>query len=647
MADLVNVNAIALALPVPLWLAIERRWPRSPWSWSAPFHQVTAWSALALLGLVVTLSLGDDALGGSGHSLTLLGWVALGVTTVAMGVGLRDDRARAPVAGLYLLGLVAAGWVVAQFGLPPHWLAWTSTMVLAAYSVGTSFLWSRRAALRDVADRLGLPRPATADPVANVSWLVPANLILAAGVLVLAFGTILTESEIFLRSASAQAALAECLAIGLLARGARRTRLQTIVLGVGAVGAVAWGWAWITPGSPTAFLDRAAVFLAATMGGAALYGIGLFKLPRSEDDWTRAARRVVPVLLGLAGGVVVVIFGVELAERAHGQLVALSLPGIITVDLTLVGAGVAALIAAVVPGRDPLGLSERGRTGYVYGAEALVAGLGAHIKLTLPWIFSGLFLKYWPFISMGVAFMGVGLSEVFRRQGRLVLAEPLERTGALLPAIPLLAAFWSAPRPGEDVVYLALAGFLYATLALMRSSLGFGTLAALAGNGAFWAWLGRQDDLGLLTHPQLWVIPPALCVLVGAYLNRDRLNAEQLARIRYGAATTIYLASTADILLTGVARAPWLSAVLGSLSVVGIFAGILLRVRGFLFLGLGFLALSVFSIIWYAAVDLHQTWLWAASGVVAGVIILVVFAIFEKKRQEVLQVVSDLRQWSA
>ncbi len=108
----------------------------------------------------------------------------------------------------------------------------------------------------------------------------------------------------------------------------------------------------------------------------------------------------------------------------------------------------------------------------------------------------------------------------------------------------------------------------------------------------------------------------------------------------------IYLASTADIILTGVARAPWLPAVLAALSVGGIFTGILLRVRGFLFLGLGFLSLAIFSIIWYAAVDLHQTWLWAASGVVAGVLILVMFGLFEKKRHEVIRVVGQLKEWN-
>jgi hypothetical protein len=80
---------------------------------------------------------------------------------------------------------------------------------------------------------------------------------------------------------------------------------------------------------------------------------------------------------------------------------------------------------------------------------------------------------------------------------------------------------------------------------------------------------------------------------------------------------------------------------------VGIFAGIALRIRGFFLLGLGFLGLALLTIIWYAAVDLRQTWLWSASGIVAGFLILALFGLFEKKRQEVLRVVDEFKQWKA
>lgn len=83
------------------------------------------------------------------------------------------------------------------------------------------------------------------------------------------------------------------------------------------------------------------------------------------------------------------------------------------------------------------------------------------------------------------------------------------------------------------------------------------------------------------------------------------------------------------------------------LSVAGIFAGIGLRVRGFLYLGTSFLVVSLITLIRHAAVDLEQTWLWSAAGIVLGVAILVLFAVFEKKRHEVLGFVDRLRQWEA
>ena len=131
------------------------------------------------------------------------------------------------------------------------------------------------------------------------------------------------------------------------------------------------------------------------------------------------------------------------------------------------------------------------------------------------------------------------------------------------------------------MVFFVLVGGLYTLLSVLRSSLVFASLAGLAFNGAIWSLLSHAKGLGLLRHPQLWVIPPALCVLVGDYWNRDRLSEAQLAAIRYGTAIVVYVSSLGDIVLTGVAQAPWLPGVLALLGIAGILAGIWLRVRGF------------------------------------------------------------------
>ena len=646
LIDLGFVWLISLTLPAFLWNEVKRRWPQSFQQNRMPFPRLVAWMGLVGLAVLVGASLANNAAGSPEHAFAVLGWGAVATTALAFSVDLRNSPVRVPIMGLYLLGLVAAGWTVVLFALPPNWLVWSGNLVLAAYSVGTSYLWSRRDLLRQGLARHGIFCPDQPEPTVNLAWLIPANLALAGGVLLLGFETILTDPLLALRSSSAHAVLAECLAIGLLARGTRRTQLQWATLSVGVLGGVAWGWAWITPSSATGVLDRAAVALAASVAGATLYGLGFHKIRRLEDDWTSASQRIVPHLLGLATLTGVLIFLGEGADRLAGRPIAMAGPAVVVVASALTVALGAALIAAIVPGRDPMGLSERGRTGYVYAAEIMLALLGAHFKLNYPWLFSGRFIHYWPLMLMTVAFAGVNLSEIFRRQGRNVLAEPLERTGAFLPILPLLTAFWNVPRPGEDVIYLVLVGILYAIMASLRSSFSFAALAAFAGNGAVWAWLSHRERLSLLAHPQLWVIPPALCILIGGHLNRARLTRSQRTSIQYSALMAIYLASTCDIVLTGVAHAPWLPVVLAALSILGIFAGIALRVRGFLFLGVGFLTVALFSIIWYAAVDLHQTWLWAASGVITGILILILFGLFEKKRHEILEIVGQLKEWN-
>ena len=73
----------------------------------------------------------------------------------------------------------------------------------------------------------------------------------------------------------------------------------------------------------------------------------------------------------------------------------------------------------------------------------------------------------------------------------------------------------------------------------------------------------------------------------------------------------------------------------------------MLRIRAFLYLGTLFLLVALFSYIWYAAVDLEATWIWWVTVVATGVAILVLFAVFEKKRDDVIRLVEDLKHWDA
>jgi hypothetical protein len=317
---------------------------------------------------------------------------------------------------------------------------------------------------------------------------------------------------------------------------------------------------------------------------------------------------------------------------------------LVAVGVTLFAAVVICVLFALSPNHDPLSLSERGRMRYVYVAEVMLALLFLHVRLTMPWLFTGFIERYWPLVVMLIAYFGVTTSEALKRRKLLVLAQPLERTGAFLPLLPVLG-FWLASSEVDFSLLLFVVGGLYGLLSILRRSFGFGILAALAGNAGLWYVWQRTTDFQFLQHPQLWLIPVALSVLFAAYLNEEKMTEDQMAGIRYLSLVTIYVSSTADIFINGVANSPWLPLILGSFSLAGVFAGIVFRIRGLLLLGAIFLLLSIVTMIWYASVNFGWTWLWYVAGIVTGATIIFMFALFEKKRSEVLRVVEGLKEW--
>jgi len=86
--------------------------------------------------------------------------------------------------------------------------------------------------------------------------------------------------------------------------------------------------------------------------------------------------------------------------------------------------------------------------------------------------------------------------------------------------------------------------------------------------------------------------------------------------------------------------------VLALLAIAGILLGILLRVRAFLLMGFTTLFVDIFAQIWHAAVDHKQTWVWWVSGIVLGVLIILLFALFEKRRNDMLKMLDNMKRWN-
>jgi hypothetical protein len=506
-----------------------------------------------------------------------------------------------------------------------------------------ALLWRYRETVIEYAGRLGIPRRVMPGR-AELPWLAAVTTAAVLAVAALSFRIDLELLQFGLRTTAALAVVTQFFVLAQFAEGKSEEEWRRLALAVLVTGFILFGWSWLTPGVNATWLNRSVLMMLIAFGLVALYALFLDKAKHAWPNWSNAVRFSVPWLLG--AGVLALFFclGTEVFYQMTFGAVRINAYSLIAIGVTLAAAVVICVLFALSPAHDPLGLSERGRMRYVYVAEVMLALLFLHIRLTMPWLFTGFIERYWPLAVMVIAYFGVVTSESLRRRKLLVLATPLERTGVFLPLLPVLG-FWLASSEVDFSLLLFVVGGLYGLLSVLRRSFGFGVLAAVSGNAGLWYILHRTADYQFLQHPQLWLIPVALSVLLAAYLNEKNLSEDQMAGIRYLALVTIYVSSTADIFINGVANSPWLPLILGAFSLAGVFAGIVFRIRGLLLLGSVFLLLSIITMIWYASVNLGWTWLWYVAGIVTGATIIFMFALFEKKRSEVMRVVEGLKEW--
>lgn len=640
-----EANVIGLSLAAVVWLFLELRARRAkPQSnTAASFHNFAALFSLMAMGGLVVVRLHDDLFGLYQTLFPLLDSFALASLTVLMAACLWDREARYAVAGLYLIGLLAAATLLHHLRLTPRHLLWALMIAGAIQALATAIVWRGRGGVIKWATRLKIPQ--RMDPATNqLDWLLVFNGLVVSGVVTLAFFVDLEFAEWPLRVIASLAVLTQAATFALVAQGEMRARWQRAAVAMFLVGAVFFGWSWLTPGVSGTWLNRAVILMTLMFATVALFGLKLDKLIEREPDWTRAFRDCVPAMTVIGIVALAFVLGTEVYYQIEFGAVRVSLPALATVAVTLAAATVVCIMFAVAPRHDPLSLSERRRGAYVYVAEVLLVLLFMHIRLTMPWLFRGFFQRYWPLAVLAIAYAGVAISELLRRRKITVLAIPIERTGAFLPLLPVIG-FWIAQSQVEYSTLLFVVGGLYGLLSILRSSFWFGLAAALAGNGGLWYLLHETSEYRFYQHPQLWLIPAAISVLIAAHLNRKDFSEAQMAGIRYLCLVTIYVSSTADIFINGVAESPWLPLLLAGLSIAGVFAGMIFRIRAFLLLGSIFLLLAIATMINYASVNFGWTWLWYVAGIVTGALIIATFAVFEKKRAEVLRVVDGFKDW--
>ncbi len=657
---------IAVAAAALVWVVVELWWQRrrssvfDPHAHRVPVHHTFALLAMAALSLLLGMYLFGGVLAPFNPQTELeadvlralcepAGWLALATVGILLAASLWDRTAGHVLPSLYVWGLIVSGTIIQHINPSPENVVFGICLAAGSYALSTGLLWANRRWLVSTGRLLGVSQPEVAED-AVAKWLPASNVALAALTASIAVGGSCLFGWLGTRLGATGAVAAATVGIALLADNGAREAVRQTALILGALAAIALGWTLLTPVPTSDWLVqnfllprtvRLLVMLAAT---AFVYGVVLPRIVVRGSDWLVSVRRIAVATAVVAGAALLLALMLEVTVFDRNAVAPLT--QILILAMALVGMILTLITMAVQRSSDPFGLTKRGRMGYVYAAEVVAALLCLHVYLTAPTLFSGIFYPYWPFIVMGIAFFAVGAGELLQRSGLNVLSEPLTRTGVFLPLLPAIG-FWVAssdPKMSGFTTLLFSVGLLYVLTGIWRRSFVYVVLAALAGNATLWALL-TDFRFSLLENPQLFVIPPALCVLVASHLNRTRLTQTQRAAARYSSLLVIYVASTGEMFMQGLEDKLWPPMVLGGLSVIGVLAGMLLRVRAFIYLGATFLLLSMLTMVWHAAHFARHSWPWWAFGFVTGILLMAMFIIFEMKRQQVRGMLETFRKW--
>jgi hypothetical protein len=398
-------------------------------------------------------------------------------------------------------------------------------------------------------------------------------------------------------------------------------------------------------GSNLAWLRRISrVFIAGSFIGGVL-AVSSQQLIQRFEHWSAQNTRLQLQAIVAAGISLIVMLCVNFALRSDAH--DLSHIEVWLAAASIVMLGVALIIIAIKPDHDPLALADDARQIYVYCAELMVLLLAVHLWTTRPVLF-GHFTDWWPFILMGIAFIGAIASEILRRSGIRVLSEPIYNTSFLLPAVPLLGlVLFQDDGQGLFSDYKVLflsAALMNVMLAFFRRSFMHALLAALAGNASLWMmFVGLEFEL--LAHIQIWLIPPAVSVLIVSQIFQHELKKDSLSTIRYVTVSAVYLASTSELLLkwaSGIEGVLML-AVLAILSLFGIAMGMLIRIRQFVYLGIGFLFLSLCGMLTKVA-TLGTVWVFSVI-IVVGAAMMIAMMTREKYAPWIKQKLDEIESW--
>ena len=614
-----------------------------------PSRFFTCWPNLVCLGAsawfaltaVQAMAFGNlDSIDASQFPLSPMRIATFATLVALMGLQIWNRRARGiiPATCFCSLAVISLVLVKADVSQLPFWVLLATAALVALWS---SVRWHRELLVRH-ARTLGIARPASLQ--LRLERQIPALALCFAGViLALAVLFLLQAVNVSTRFICALVPLPLAIAFYYLAGRPKNEARQLGSVILLTITFVLLSWVDLLPLRGT-LMTLATRTLTIVAFAVFCFAVLIPRWARRGDAWLATLRRMTILMTTCGIGILTFVVANLSGPLSVGRLVDVPLGEAIAVVMAVV-AMVGSLIAiAVRPLHDAFSFTIPLRKGFVYAAQ--VAGtLGIlYAVVTIPWLFNLGLKNYWPYLLMAVALGGILLAKLLERRELTVLGQPLMNTAMAIPLAGAAGTFFSQTKSDSALVML-MAGIVYLVLSFVQQSVLASAAALVFGNWALFSYYSKIPGFNYGNHPQLWLIPPALSVLIAVQFNRQRLTRGNVGLLRYAALGVIYVSSTSEIFIQGIGDQLWPPIVLAVLSLGGIFGGILIQVRAFLFVGTLFLLIAMIAMVTHATKRLEHNWPWWAFGICVGIVILVLLGLFEKRRNELRRVAARLQQW--
>jgi hypothetical protein len=239
-------------------------------------------------------------------------------------------------------------------------------------------------------------------------------------------------------------------------------------------------------------------------------------------------------------------------------------------------------------------------------------------------------------LGLGYGFTLLGVAVIARRNDIHAVSAGTRRVAA---ALPLLVAWLTASGVSDTLAMLAFgSSLLYGAMAMVERSRIFGSLAAVAANVALLVFALAQGLDGI----EIYVGPLGLLVTALSQLFASKMNAGARGAARVLGGVLLYL--PAGVKLTfglGAAADGTYSVVFGAVCLLGVVAGLVLRVRAYLALGTLFLTLDVVANLVNAGLRDHRVGFVLLS--TAGLFILGIMILVTLRRDAARALLQSIR----